>query len=322
MFNFRYVNFASLIRRCGKQHHLVPYRSILFSLIASVVIYFFMAFAFRQKDLMLSSLKEEGYSAKAWFFMVLKIMMFDAGILIVKYLYDNNQEKQRILLENETLKMEQLQALHQTLKQQVDPHFLFNSLNTLQSLVKQNAGQSLQFIKELSSVYRYMLVRRNKNTVTLREEIDFLNSYLYLLQIRFGNGLQTSIKIPDDEYTAVIPVYTLQLLAENAIKHNAITIQTPLLLSIYTKDNCLVVSNNILAKKHKSSASGIGLQNIQNRFRLLFQEEISIQLKDDRFTVLLPLIKTDENSDHRGRSSGSVGPAAEYSTYQPTVPGG
>ncbi|HEY0679082.1 MAG TPA: histidine kinase [Chitinophagaceae bacterium] len=315
--NYEVISFTAFMREKTNSARIRLYSRILIISIISVPLYFVLAFLFRQEDVMLSSLYESNFSAKAWFFICLRIMLFNAGIMLSKYLSDSHRENQRILLENETLKREHIHAIHESLKQQVDPHFLFNSLNTLQSLVKQDSAQSLLFISELSAVYRYMLDRRDRNYVTIRDEIEFLKSYLYLLKIRFGEAIQTRIQVGDDVMKCLIPPHTLQLLAENAVKHNKLSTRKPLLFEIRTDEDFLIVTNNIAARPGSIIASGVGLKNISNRFRLLFGKNVRIERKSDEFTVFLPLINADEYPDYRGRGADSLGPETNTAAIAP-----
>jgi two-component system LytT family sensor kinase len=301
IYNSVFVDFGKILGTNAHKKYNGVYISILLSLLLSIPLYFAIGIVFRQERILFSSLFDNNFSAKSWFYIILRIVLFDVGLLIVKFMIDNNKEKQRFQLENEILKTEQLRAIHETFKQQVDPHFLFNSLNTLQSLVKQNdSEQTLQFIKELSMVYRYMLTRRDKNFVTIGEEVSFLKSYLYLLKIRFGEALNTIIEIDDNHLTTEMPVHTLQLLAENAVKHNVVGVKQPLVIRIKSHNNHLVVTNNLSPKQHAAESSGIGLQNINNRYLLLYGKEISITSNNGDFTVLLPIIDSNENTNYRG----------------------
>jgi len=301
IYNAIFVDFVKLLRSNSYKKFNPTYANILISLFLAVPIYFILAIIFNQEQVLLSSLLEGNFSAKALFYLILRVMMFDGGLLIIKFLIDNDKEKQRFKLENEVLKSEQLKATHETFKQQVDPHFLFNSLNTLQSLVKQeNTDRTLQFIKELSHVYRYMLSSREKNYVTVGEEIEFLRSYLYLLKIRFGRAFNTVISVDQRCASTNIPTHTLQLLAENAVKHNVIRKEEPLTLEIKSDDEHLIVSNNLLPKQHNVQSAGIGLHNINTRYSLLFGKEISISAANGHFTVLLPVINGHEDINHRG----------------------
>jgi two-component system, LytTR family, sensor kinase len=301
IYNAIFVDFVALLRSNSYREFNPTYRNILISLSIALPLYFTLAIVFNQQHVLFSSLFESNFSTKALFYVIMRVIMFDAGLLLIKFLIDNNKEKQRFKIENEVLKNEQLKATHETLKQQVDPHFLFNSLSTLQSLVKQqNTEHALQFIRELSRVYRYMLIRRDKDLVTVKEEIEFLRSYLYLLEIRFGAGFNTIINVDEKCSSTNIPIHTLQLLAENAVKHNVVGKEEPLTLQIRSDDKHLIVSNNLLPKQHNVQSAGIGLENINTRYSLLFGKEISISTANGHFTVLLPVINGHENINHRG----------------------
>jgi LytS/YehU family sensor histidine kinase len=213
-------------------------------------------------------------------------------ILLIKYLFDSNKEKQKIQTENEQLKTESMRAQHEALKQRVNPHFLFNSLNTMKSLIKSDPQLSLAFIDELSSVYRYMLHHQEEILVLVKDEIDFLTSYLYLLRIRFGQSLVTDIKVPEAFLKYRMPPNTLQLLAENAVKHNIFSSKRPLRISIYECEGRLIIENNLQPKIKTQTSSGLGLTNIRSRYLLSAGKDIEI-FRDDRcFKVLLPLIKS------------------------------
>lgn len=291
IYNAVFVDFVQLLRSRSFYRFNKTYQKIVTSLLLSLPLYFSLALIFNQEHVLFASLYASSFSGKAFFYLILRVFLFDAGLLSIKFLIDNNKEKQRFRLENEMLQTEQIKAVHAALKQQVDPHFLFNSLNTLQSLIKQeNTPASLQFLKELSQVYRYMLVRRDNDFVTVAEEIEFLQSYLYLLRIRFGGAFNTVIEIDEACSSSRIPVHTLQLLAENAVKHNIVARENPLVLQIRSDPQYLTVSNNKLPKQHYMQGSGIGLQNINNRYSLLFGKEIQISSNKDCFQVMLPII--------------------------------
>lgn len=291
LFNAAKIDFRLLLRPAKGIQQRKTYLHIAFSLILSVPLYFALGYLFRQEEVLFTSILNDPASGQVWFYTVLRILLFDIGLLIARFIIDNNAEKQLIKLENEALKIEQIKATHETFKQQVDPHFLFNSLNTLQSLVKQqDTALSLQFIKELSQVYRYMLIRRKSDYVTLGEEVDYLKSYLYLLKIRFGDAFHARFSIHPKHHSTKIPVHTLQLLAENAVKHNRVTKQEPLILEIRSAKENIIVSNTILPKLQAAESSGIGLMNINKRYGLLFGKEIHIVSEDGLFKVLLPII--------------------------------
>ena len=233
-------------------------------------------------------------SVKAWLFLSLRIIFFDGLIILVKFIFDSYEEKRQIEFENEFLKRENLNARHEALKQQVNPHFLFNSLNTLKSLVKRNADHAVDFTSELSSIYRYMLLHHDKKVVSLRDEIEFSKSYVYLLKIRFGDSINTRIEVNEEFLDSLMPPNTLQLLIENAVKHNTLSIKKPLFISISATEAFLIVENNFQPKTVTIRSSNLGLDNIRSRYLLLNGKEINIQKNGDSFQVVLPIIRGNE----------------------------
>jgi two-component system, LytTR family, sensor kinase len=299
LFNATYVDFSNPTAASLPNRKAALTRRVGLSLFLSLPLYYTLGLIFRQQDILFASLLNSNFSVKAWFYMVLRIMLFDVGLLAIKFFIDHNKEKQRIALENEVFKNEQLRATHESFRQQVDPHFLFNALSTMQSLVKQDQKENtLQFIGELSRVYRYMLIQRDRDIVSVGEEITFLESYLYLLHIRFGEAFQTEILVSELHRSTPVPVHTLQLLAENAVKHNVVSKRKPLRLCIQSVKDRLVISNNLRPKGNAGRNSGIGLQNIAKRYALLFEKEIYITATPESFTVSLPIIDRHENTDH------------------------
>ena len=193
------------------------------------------------------------------------------------------------LVEAERLKREQISARYEALKSQVNPHFLFNSLNVLSSLVHKDADQAERFIHQLSAVYRYILDSRDKEVVSLEEEIRILRAYLFLMGIRFGAGLKVDIRLPDPPPGQVAPL-TLQMLVENALKHNEASKNKPLRIEIFQEDGYLVVCNNVQGKNALPESTGVGLPNIQARYRLLSGKEVLISNKNGYFAVKIPVL--------------------------------
>ncbi|MDF2189010.1 histidine kinase [Paraflavitalea sp. CAU 1676] len=230
-----------------------------------------------------------GHSFSTWFFIFLQIFLFNTLILLIKHAFDSVAEKRDIALENEMLKRENLHAVHEALKQQINPHFLFNSLTTLQSLTKYDPRQAVSFIGELASVYRYMLQHQDKNMVTLGEELNFMRSYLYLLKIRFGDAICTDIQVPEQVLSNTMPPNTLQLLVENAVKHNGLSLKRPLHISIFMTKEYLAVKNNLQSKPVEPTSSRLGLSNISRRYMLLKGKDIVVTKNEHEFQVLLPI---------------------------------
>lgn len=193
-------------------------------------------------------------------------------------------------LEAETSKKESAIARYESLKNQINPHFLFNSLNALTNLVYEDQDKAAKFIKQLSEVYRYVLDTREKEVVTLREELNFVHSYLFLQQIRFGENLRVKINL--DSIDGLIAPLALQLLLENAIKHNIVSADDPLLIEIYSRDGVICVENNLQKKTMVSEDSaGLGLENIKNRYQFLTDRKVFISDTDGKFLVKLPIIE-------------------------------
>lgn len=191
--------------------------------------------------------------------------------------------KQEIVAKTETAKFE-------SLKNQLDPHFLFNSLNVLTSLIGENPAQAEKFTTKLSKVYRYVLEQRNKDLVPVSEELKFAKTYMQLLGMRFEDAVQ--FHIPDeisDSDLKIVPL-SLQLLLENAVKHNVVSPSKPLSITIYQEDNYLIIENNINPKEAIGKSTKVGLQNIADRYGLITQKGVKIENNNKTFKVSLPLL--------------------------------
>ncbi|SFW79286.1 Histidine kinase [Chitinophaga sancti] len=197
-------------------------------------------------------------------------------------------QKQESQLEIERLKQAQLEVSLNSLKEQLSPHFLFNTLNTLSTLTSEKHVKD--FVNELSNIYRHVLQHKQKDTVTLTQELNFIHSYVYILKSRFEDAIHIDIDISEADQALRIPALTLQLLIENAVKHNMATSYKPLYIKIYREGDFLVVNNNLQAKNSVSYSTGTGLHNIRFRYQLLFNKEIVIEKTVERFTVKLPLV--------------------------------
>lgn len=197
----------------------------------------------------------------------------------------------QVTLEAETLKKEQLQTQLDSLKAQINPHFLFNSLSALQSLIEEDPVKAEAFVGEMSEVYRYVLQSNEKQLTTLSEELQFMQSYIHLLHTRFGDGLQVHIEAEQGDLVKQIPPLTLQLLVENAVKHNIVQPDHPLHVRIRSAgDGYLEVQNNLQRKPTKVSSTGTGLRNIVAKYELMGQPEVRIIDDRQHFSVFIPLI--------------------------------
>jgi two-component system, LytTR family, sensor kinase len=198
-------------------------------------------------------------------------------------------------IEAEQHKQQSIEAQFEVLRNQINPHFLFNSFNVLASLVYKDADASAKFIEQLSTVYRYLLSSRDKKIVQLKEEMDFIEAYLYLLTIRFGKNLVLEQRIEEEGLAKFLPPASLQLLIENAIKHNVISRKESLYLSIATEGDYLIVSNTLHEKQDKEPSTNIGLKNIESRYAFLTNNKMEVLKTTDRFTVKLPLLQVEHH---------------------------
>jgi two-component system, LytTR family, sensor kinase len=203
------------------------------------------------------------------------------------YFYQNWKQT---LLEAEQLRREQVESQLEGLKSQVNPHFLFNSLNTLSYLIPEDEERAVQFVQKLSRVYRYILEMRDKKLVSLEDELQFLRSYTFLVQERFADNLKVEVDVPAGLRQRKMVPLALQLLMENAIKHNVISQLHPMCIRIYTEDEKLCVANQLQRKRQVSRSTGLGLENIKNRYSYFTDERVQVEEKEGKFLVCLPLL--------------------------------
>lgn len=215
-------------------------------------------------------------------------------VVTTGYLINQNLKSQKIMVENQQLKTENLKNQYETLKNQLNPHMLFNSLNTLYALVRENPDKAQDYISQLSKVMRYTLKQDSdieRSTISLQEELNFINSYIYLLKMRFEDNISFVFDIDNSLLMKKIPRMAIQLLVENAVKHNEISNRNPLHITIRTiGDETLEVANNLQPRRGTTTSTGIGLNNLRKRYRLLFNKDIEIQEKENNiFSVKIPL---------------------------------
>jgi len=226
---------------------------------------------------------------------ILDSMYVAIGITFVISFFMNAMEFLRnwrkSALETAELKKEQIATKYESLKNQVNPHFLFNSLNALTNLVYEDQDQAAKFIRQLSKVYRYVLDTRSQELVPLKTELAFLDSYVFLQKIRFDDKLTVNIDVKGYE-ESMLPPIAIQMLLENAIKHNTVAEEEPLTIDIYIENEEYIVVTNNLQKKTIpiEASSGMGLANIRSRYEFLSQKKVDIRETEDAFIVKLPLI--------------------------------
>lgn len=216
-------------------------------------------------------------------FIIATLIGFSFGTLLFFYIQWSDALKREQKLEHEKLIFQ-----YETLKKQVNPHFLFNSLNTLSSLVRSNPGLSEEFIQKFSGIYRYIMENEERNLVALMDELQFVNDYFSLQKIRDENKINLRIEINEAIGTEVLPV-SLQLLVENAFKHNLATRKSPLEVIIHMEGiDKLVVRNNLQPKTNISGSSNTGLKNLNERCRLILNREIEVMQTELEFVVKIP----------------------------------
>lgn len=270
----------SIIRKAEKKSNQLTIVSV--SILAGLLLFFFLILTFTPDRRMPSR----------FFFMIMsKALFVIMASISAGQLYRLIWQKQQVELENEKLKTDNIESRYQGLMNQLNPHFLFNSLNSLAYLIREKEqDKALTFIDELSSIFRYVLQKRSDELVTLEEEIQFTEAYRYLLSIRFESKLFFEIRIEHDDKQLRLPFLTLQPLIENAVKHNVISAKQPLAIFIYTSGGYLVVSNPIAAKLPDAESTGIGLTNLANRYKLLTGRQITVVHDEKTFMVKIPLV--------------------------------
>ncbi|MPR36861.1 sensor histidine kinase [Salmonirosea aquatica] len=225
---------------------------------------------------------------------VVNFLFFQVMYEIVFFIHDSIIREKQLRLaeqEREMLRAANLQSQLDALKQQVNPHFLFNSLNALDSLIEDDPPRARVFLEELSTVYRYLLRSNEHHLIDLEKELGFIQSYYHLLKTRLGDGLQLNLVIDDRYRTYKLPTLTLQLLVENAFKHNIVLPDQPLVIDIRTDQaGNLLIQNNIQRKNVRVASNGVGLSNILTKYRVLSQPTPTIREANGQFEVTLPLI--------------------------------
>ncbi|MCD4729459.1 MAG: histidine kinase [Bacteroidales bacterium] len=225
--------------------------------------------------------------------LLIMIIEFVVTVLIASILFSVGffQAWRESAVNEERLKSESLAYQYKALQNQVNPHFLFNSLNTLSSLVYKDQDQAVKFIKQLSEVYRYVLEHKNAEVVELSTELIFVKNYVFLQKIRHGNSLNVSFDLRNSKKVKVIPM-SIQMLIENAIKHNIVSEENPLFIEVNLNSEYVIVKNNVQHKTSVQDSGGIGLQNLNSRYELLSDKPILVEESDSDFIVRIPVLKT------------------------------
>lgn len=213
------------------------------------------------------------------FIIILSIYLFH----FYKAYKENQLKEQKIIAGTASAKFE-------SLKNQIDPHFLFNSLNVLSSLIEENPENAQRFTTSLSKIYRYVLEQKDKELVSVEEELAFAKTYMNLLKMRFENSISYEIPTEFDNPEARVVPLSLQLLLENCIKHNVVSEKKPLQIRIYIENNYLIVENNLQKKEVLQERKGVGLQNIVDRYALISERKVMIEENENQFKIKIPIL--------------------------------
>lgn len=265
-----------------------PVRIILIMLSNAVVFYLFATLETSFAGLHLGNLKKlkNVFSAEYYLFLNLSTGVAAAVIGQLVLIIEHNRSTE---LENVQLRQEKAAAELAVLKEQISPHFFFNTLNSLSSVIRtENKAESLDFVEKMSEVYRYILDSESRDTVPLAEELAFVEAYTHLLIKRFGKSLSLTLNIDENLKQREVPPLALQVLMENVVKHNSLSIDKPITVSIVSGTGFVSVENNINTGK-RNDGHGVGLANLNKRYRMIMGREIEIQSDKTRFLVKLPL---------------------------------
>lgn len=278
-----YANIYMLNRYAGKRRQQISYSRLLIILAFGMIIMFGLAWI---QQLILSHIN----------FGPVMLMVEVRGILInlVCYMFltllQNNYTGQQIQLELEKVKSDNIGAQYELLKNQINPHFLFNSLNTLKLMAETNDKETVDFIIKLSDFYRFTLESRKLDLISVQEEMKIVGAYLFLQKARFGEGITFTNDLEEKITQTLIPPFTLQLLVENCIKHNIVSQSKPLHIKIYNTSDQIVIENPVQRKVATEDSLGVGLDNIKMRYRHLLEKDITIYSDEEIFQIKLPLI--------------------------------
>jgi len=266
-----------------KKKFLLHFFSLfLFSFIVSAILFYGFAYLMFEGGKWLS-ISQVLNHAKLPAFISISISAFFTGIDFLK-----NWKKEAVRAEQ--LEKEKIATQYESLRNQVNPHFLFNSLNALSELVYEDQELAVKYIRQLSQVYRYVLDSMNFEVASLEDELDFLESFVFLQKIRFGENLSVDIDVKKKSTRFILPL-SLQILLENAIKHNVVSKENPLKIQLFIEGECLVVKNRLKAKRSLEKGTGIGLKNIEMRYSYLTENPVQIHEKEGHFIVKIPILK-------------------------------
>ncbi|UOU99322.1 2TM domain-containing protein [Chryseobacterium daecheongense] len=270
--------------------------SIACILVANFIIVYFcnyMNFVVFQKNATTEQFFSGKYNFTNWF--MVNIALLISAFLHAKGFMEELKKTSRKEVVEQKLIAKSANAQFETLKNQLDPHFLFNSLNVLSSLIDENPKQAQKFTASMSKIYRYVLEQKDKELVTVEDEMEFAKTYCELLKTRFENSVDFIFDVQKEDYRRYVVPLSLQLLLENCIKHNFATSSKPLIIKVFSENDTLCIENNLQVREQMKESAGIGLANIVQRYSLLTKRNVFIEKSEDYFKVKLPILTEKPN---------------------------
>lgn len=271
--------------------------SIVSILIANFILVYFcnyINFVVIQKVATTEAFFSGKYNFINWF-MVNVALLISAFLHAKSFMEELKKSSKKEVVEQKLI-AKSANAQFESLKNQLDPHFLFNSLNVLSSLIDENPSQAQKFTASMSKIYRYVLEQKDKELVTIEDEIEFAKTYCGLLKTRFEDSVNFIFDVKEDDLRRFVVPLSLQLLLENCIKHNLATSSKPLLIRIFTEGDTLCIENNLQIREQIKESAGIGLANIVQRYSLLTKKNVFIERSEDHFKVKLPILSEKPNT--------------------------
>ncbi|WP_343611232.1 2TM domain-containing protein [Chryseobacterium oranimense] len=261
-----------------------------------ILVYFcnYMNYVVIQKVATTEEFFSKKYGVTNWF--MINIALLISAFLHAKGFMEELKKTSRKEVVEQKLIAKSANAQFESLKNQLDPHFLFNSLNVLSSLIDENPAQAQKFTASMSKIYRYVLEQKDKELVTIEDEIEFAKTYCDLLKTRFEDSVDFIFDVKKEDYRRYVVPLSLQLLLENCIKHNFATSSKPLVIKIFSDNDTLCIENNLQAREQMKESAGIGLANIVQRYALLTKKNVFIEKSEDYFKVKVPILVSKPNS--------------------------
>lgn len=270
--------------------------SIISILIANVILVYFcnyVNFVLIQKAVNTTEYFSGRYNFINWF--TINVALLISAFLHARGFMEELKKTSKKEVVEQKLIAKSANAQFESLKNQLDPHFLFNSLNVLSSLIDENPRQAQKFTASMSKIYRYVLEQKDKELVTVEDEIEFAKTYCDLLKTRFEDSVDFVFDVDQEEYRRYVVPLSLQLLLENCIKHNFATSSKPLIIKVFSENDTLCIENNLQVREQMKESAGIGLANIVQRYSLLTKKNVFIEKSEDYFKVKLPILSGKPN---------------------------